>query len=532
MYPQHSPLFDVIIAGAGPVGLFLACELRLQGVSVLVLEQASDPHSALKQLPFGLRGLSAPTLEALYRRGLLDALRAAQAANTSADDTARAAHWLQQPRQPAGHFAGIPFYLDDVDSSRWPFRLPSPAGTQLAVTLDTLETVLAQRASELGVDIRRGYRVSGFEASADTVVVEAGAQRFSGRWLVACDGGRSSVRKLGGFAFEGTAPEFTGYSIQAELADPAVLTPGRHYTAEGMYTYARPGTLALVDFDGGAFHRSQPLTLAHVQSVLRRVSAAPVTLTRLELATTWTDRACQATAYRHGRVLLAGDAAHVHSPLGGQGLNLGVGDAINLGWKLAACVRGDAPVDLLDTYQQERYPVGAAVLDWSRAQVALMRPTPSTRALAAVLREVIATPDAATWFAERIWGVSLRYETGGEPAATHPLVGRSTPDFQLQDGTQLGSLLHDGKGCLLCFGPSASGSALIAPWRARVNFLAAPVKDSLGLSAVLLRPDGVVAWASSVDAPLEADASLKAALQRWFGLPHPAPRAITTDSVP
>lgn len=158
------------------------------------------------------------------------------------------------------------------------------------------------------------------------------------------------MRKAGGFAFTGTDPEFTGYSVQIEMADPAGFKPGRHYTPTGVYTFQKPGTVAMVDFDGGAFHRTRPLTRDHVQAVLRKISGADVDVTALELATTWTDRACQAAAYRKGRVLLAGDAAHIHSPLGGQGLNLGLGDAINLGWKLAATMRGDAPEGLLDNY--------------------------------------------------------------------------------------------------------------------------------------------------------------------------------------
>ena len=194
-----------------------------------------------------------------------------------------------------------------------------------------------------------------------------------------CDGGRSTVRKQGGFEFVGTEPEFTGYSVQVEIADPSILPLGRHYTPTGMYTQWQPGVIAIADFDGGASHRVQPITCEHVQSVLRRVSCTDVTLKALNVASTWTDRSKQATTYRKGRVLLAGDAAHIHSPLGGQGLNLGLGDAMNLGWKLAATIRGDAPEGLLDSYTTERHPVGARILDWTRAQVALMRPSSRAR---------------------------------------------------------------------------------------------------------------------------------------------------------
>ncbi len=342
------------------------------------------------------------------------------------------------------------------------------------------------------------------------MIVRAGAETVHARWLVGCDGGRSTVRKVGGFDFVGTDPEFTGYSVEAELADPDALAPGRTYTATGMYTYAKPGTIAMVDFDGGAFHRTRPITLQHVQAVLRRVSGADVTLTALRLATTWTDRATQATAYRRGRVLLAGDAAHIHSPLGGQGLNLGLGDAMNLGWKLAATIRGRAPAGLLDSYFAERHPEGARILDWSRAQVALMRPTPSTRALAAIVRDLTGTRDGATYFAEKVWGISLRYDLGG----SHPLVGRSVPDFELVDGTRVGSLLRSGRGLLLDLAPDAPLQALAQRWQEQISYVASDALDRLGLAAVLVRPDGMVAWAS--ESAGDDEGAIDAA-SRWFG---------------
>ncbi|MGY3470516.1 2-polyprenyl-6-methoxyphenol hydroxylase-like FAD-dependent oxidoreductase [Bradyrhizobium sp. LM6.11] len=485
---QSSSPYDVVIAGAGPVGLFLACELRLAGLQVLVLEQSQDPHSALKQLPFGLRGLSIPTLEAFHRRGLLDDIVAAQHLASGAIKSA--AHWMQQTRRPAGHFAGIQFYQDNIDVAKWPWRLPTPADASIAVDMETLESVLAARASRLGVEIRRGFGVDAVAASDQDVMVQAAGETFRGRWLVGCDGGRSTVRKMRGFDFVGTAPEFTGYSVEVELADPDKLSPGRNYTPTGMYTFAQPGTIAMVDFDGGAFHRTEPITPEHVQKVLRRVSCTDITITALRLAATWTDRAYQATTYRKGRVLLAGDAAHIHSPLGGQGLNLGLGDAMNLGWKLTAAIRGYAPADLLDTYSRERHPVGAQILDWSRAQVAIMRPTPSTRALQAIMRDLIETRDGASYFAERVRGVSLRYDPGG----SHPLVGRSVPDFELLDGTTVGERLRTAKGLLLDFDARSPLQALASHWSGRIDYVADDTRDRLGLSAVLVRPDGFVAW--------------------------------------
>jgi 2-polyprenyl-6-methoxyphenol hydroxylase-like FAD-dependent oxidoreductase len=505
-------MYDVVIAGAGPVGLFLACELRLANLSVLVLEQAENPHSPLKRLPFGMRGLSVPTVEAFYRRGLLNDIATPPRPKDESGTGATAAHWMQQTRRPAGHFAGIQFYHDNIDTSKWPYRLPGPAGAGIAVEMEHLEAVLTARATALGVEIRRGLGVEDLGQSGEEATVRAGGETFRGRWLVGCDGGRSTVRKVGGFEFVGTDPEFTGYSVEVEMADTGKLRLGQHYTPAGMYTYARPGTIAMVNFDGGAFHRNYPITLEHVQAVLRRISGADVTLTALRLATTWTDRACQATAYRKGRVLLAGDAAHIHSPLGGQGLNLGLGDAMNLGWKLAATIRGDAPAGLLDSYLNERHPVGAQVLDWSRAQVALMRPTRSSRALEAIIRDLIDTRDGATYFAERVWGVSLGYDLGG----SHPLTGRSAPDFELADRTKLGALLANGKGLLLDFDVRPPLQAFASRWNDRIRYVASDVKDRLGLSALLIRPDGVVAWASDT-APNHEEVAQAAS--RWFGEP-------------
>ena len=215
-------------------------------------------------------------------------------------------------------------------------------------------------------------------------------------------------------------------------------------------------------------------------------------------------------------MLLAGDAAHIHSPLGGQGLNLGIGDAVNLGWKLASTIRGSAPPGLLDSYFVERYPVGAQVLDWSRAQVALMRPSRSSRALEAIIRDLIETGDGATYFAERVWAVSLRYDLGGG----HPLVGCSAPEFELVNGTKLGALLRNGRGLFLDFGVRAPLRTLASRWNGRINYVASDAKDRLGLSAVLVRPDGVVAWASEAGAN-EEEAALAAS--RWFGEPEAAP---------
>jgi len=496
-------IYDVVIAGGGPVGLFLACELRLAKLSVLILEAAEQPGSPLKQMPFGMRGLTVPTVEALYRRGLLNDIIGVHLQKSGASAA------TGKPRRQAGHFAGIPLDDSKVDRSAWAYHLAGPADTNLAADMERIETVLADRAIAMGVDIERGRRVHDFHQSESEVTVRAGDHTYHALWLIGCDGGRSMVRKLGGFEFVGTEPEFTGYTAHVDIADPEKLKPGRNLTSTGMYFQSQPGHLAMLEFDKGAFHRTEPIMLEHLQTVLRRVSGTQVTLAALHVATSWTDRAQQATTYRKGRVLLAGDAAHIHSPLGGQGLNAGLGDAMNLGWKLAATVQGAAPEGLLDSYTAERHLAGAAVLDWSRAQVAIMRPTPHARALEAILRDLIASCSGATYFAERLWGISQRYDLG----ADHPLVGRSVPDFEFVDGTRLGRLFRDGAGLLVDFGASDTLRKWARRYARRLRYVDKHAKDSLGLSALLVRPDGVVAWAC--DGGSEQD-DVAGAASRWF----------------
>lgn len=505
---RHQAGYEVIVAGAGPVGLFLACELALAGCAVLVLEKAASPASPLKQLPLGLRGLNAPSIEALARRGLLHELEAHK--RLRLPPVAGPAGPGRGP-QAGGHFAGIQFSGATIDAAQWKYRLPTSLAVQLPAELQELEAVLARRAVVLGVVIKRGLAITEVRQTAHGVTVQAGGQAFDGSWLVGCDGGRSAVRKASGFDFAGTEPEFTGYSVLVDLADPEKLRPGRHYTATGMYMQLQPGCLIVQDFDGGAFHKArQPATLPQVQALVRRISGTDVTLTALHLAATWTDRARQATTYRRGRVLLAGDAAHIHAPLGGQGLNLGLGDALNLGWKLAATIREQAPAGLLDSYYAERHPVGARVLDWSRAQVAIMRPDPSARALHALLHDLLNTRDGATYFAGQIWGITTHYDLGG----THPLVGYSAPAFELEDGTTLAELLRHGHSLLLDFEPDAGREKLASDYGGHLKYLAGRAKDQAGLRAVLIRPDGFVAWATDQEPD---HAGLRQAAARWFG---------------
>ena len=501
---QDQIIYDVIISGAGPVGLFLACELALAKCSVLVLEKAESPHSPLKQLPFGIRGLSAPTIEALYRRGLLQDLEIHKRLKNPHQNAKQGA------RRQVGHFAGIPFLEGDIDTSQWTYRLPGSTATSLISEIQELETILTRRAESLGVMIRRGLAITGFNQTEDGVTVQSGDRSFEGKWLVGCDGSRSAVRKAGGFEFAGTEPEFTGYTAKVDLADPEKLNQGRNVTPTGMYLQSQPGYLMIQDFDGGAFHGSgKPVTLEHVQNVLRHVSNTDVTISALHIATTWTDRARQATTYRNGRVLLAGDAAHIHAPLGGQGLNLGLGDAMNLGWKFAATIHDKAPEGLLDSYYSERYPIGAQVLDWSRAQVAIMRPDPHARALHAIIRDLMETRDGATYFAGRVWGINTGYDLGGN----NPLIGRSVPNFELKDGTTIGELMHDGRGILLDFRGNDLLKDLVAEYGDQLKYVSGAAKEQLGLTAVLIRPDGIVAWASDSEPD---EPSVRQALDPWF----------------
>ncbi|MEX6690215.1 FAD-dependent monooxygenase [Danxiaibacter flavus] len=502
---ENHSIYDVIISGAGPVGLFLACELALANCSVLILEKAESPDSPLKKLPFGMRGLSAPSIEALYRRGLLNELEIHKYLKNPHQNA------KQGPRRQVGHFAGIPFYDSDIDTSQWKYRLSSSTDTGLISEIEELETLLTRRAKSLGVVIKRGFAVTDFDQTEDEVVVQSNNQPFKSKWLVGCDGSRSIVRKIGGFEFAGTEPEFTGYTAKVDIADPEKLSPGRNMTPTGMYLQSQPGYIMIQDFDGGAFHNSEkPVTLEHIQKVLRYISNTDVTISSLHIATTWTDRARQATTYRKRRVLLAGDAAHIHSPLGGQGLNLGLGDAMNLGWKLAATIQGKAPEGLLDSYQTERHPVGAKVLEWSRAQVAIMRPNPHARALNAIVCDLMNTRDGATYFAGRVWGIYTHYDLGSD----HSLVGHSVPNFELEDGTTIGELMHNGKGILLDFNWNTSLRSVANKYGGQMKYVSGYPKEQLGLSALLIRPDGVVAWATENDYD-----ELQNAAGRWFTAP-------------
>jgi 2-polyprenyl-6-methoxyphenol hydroxylase-like FAD-dependent oxidoreductase len=511
--------YDVVIAGGGPVGLFLACELGLRRISTLVLERMETPQSPLKASWMGMRGLNIPSVEAFYRRGMLPDVRRSSLAWM--DPAERQGFKMENapasaPRF-AGHFAGIMLDVNKIDFSDQKYVASGPGTTGGMISLEAIEELLAQHAEALGVTIKRGMAVTDFSEAEDGVTVHAGSASFAAKWLVGCDGGRSTVRKLADFEFAGTDPEFTGYTAAVELADPEKLRPGFNLTPTGMYLCGPgPNRIGMIDFDDASFDRNQEITVESLQSVLRHVSGTDVTLNAIHVASSYTDRARQATTYRKGRVLLAGDAAHIHSPLGGQGLNTGLSDAMNLGWKLAATIQGWAPNDLLDTYTDERHPAGAWALDWTRAQVAIMRPDPHAHAIANVIRDLIDTREGTSYFVKKISGMSLRYELPGD----HPLIGHSAPDLEFDDGTRVGDLLHDGTGLLVDLSGNAAAASLIQAWAGRVKYVAAHAKDAMGLAAFLVRPDGFVAWVADENSEPDLPA-LPKTLARWFGDPLP-----------
>lgn len=515
----HGAPPDVVVAGGGPVGLMLACELRLGGASVVVLERRTGIDPTVKA-----GSLNVPAVEALYRRGLLPPILEAQRQTLEAmraflrqrhpgmTGTADAA---PPAPQVAGHFAGHWLQAGLVDGDHPDFAGRGPAGTGALVGQQAVEAVLEARAAELGVQVRRGAEVTGVRADGDgvTVTTADGGQVRAG-WLAGCDGGRSLVRQLAGFEFPGTPAEITGHQAVVEMTGSEALHPGWNLTGTGVCVYGPgPGRILTVEFDGPPGDRDAPVTAAELQASLRAVSGTGVSVTAVHSATRFTDNARQASSYRSGRILLAGDAAHVHSPFGGQGLNLGLGDAMNLGWKLAAVAAGRAPEALLDTYTAERHPIGAWVLDWSRAQVAMMRPDARSRALGDVVDDLMNTTAGATYFARHISGVWQRYDLGGG----HPLTGRSAPDLALDDGTRLGDHLHDGRGLLLDLAGDGTAAGPAAPLRDRVKVLAARSSDHPELAALLVRPDGYVAWAADSGDAGGAGELLAAALSTWFG---------------
>ena len=533
---------DVTVVGAGPVGLVLAAELALSGATVQVFERLAEPNEAMKA-----GSINVPTVEALDRRGLLPAAEQVQRemlervgsfVRTADDDQPPGGGRRAPDTRFTGHFAGMVLDADLTDWSDPDLAAHTAVAGARMVPQRELEELLAGHVARLGVPVRRGVEVTALEDTGDGVLVGTTAGTVRTRWLVGCDGGRSTVRRLAGIDFPGTDPELTGHLAVADIADPEKLANGWAWSTRGAYRYGpQPGRVVTVEFDGAPADLPQarlrsrggtpvaPVTLEELQTSLRRVSGTDITLTALRgAATRWSDNARQAATYRSGRVLLAGDAAHVHSPFGGQGLNLGVGDAMNLGWKLGAVVAGWAPEGLLDTYDAERRPLGAWVLDWTRAQIGVMRGDAKSAALREVVGDLLSTREGTTYAVKKISGVTQRIDLPGD----HPLVGRFAPDLWLRDGSRLVDHGHGGGFLLLDRTPDGAFARLAAAWAGRVGSV---TDDHATPTGVLVRPDGVVAWASDTTG-IAAVTGLEDALHRWTGAPSAPANRETRGSTP
>jgi 2-polyprenyl-6-methoxyphenol hydroxylase-like FAD-dependent oxidoreductase len=493
------------------VGLLLAGELELGGARVLVLERETEtPRSRFGSM--GARSLNMPSVHALHLRGLLPAVERAAAMWLGAVPTPPpAAPAGERPDIFVGHFAGIGIRADRL-------RPPAPGEEFLGagvIAQADLEAIFRERLGD--VDVRRGTTLTGFEAGDDGVTVQCGQDEVRAGWLVGADGGRSTVRRLAGFAFPGVDPVFTGRQAVVDLDAPEKLTAGgwQHgehgsYVVGGWADGDGPPRVHTVEFEVPAADRDAPVTAEEMQASLRRVSGTDVVVTRVHVGTRYADTTRQATTYRRGRVLLCGDAAHVHSPAGGQGLNLGLGDAVNLGWKLALVARGHAPESLLDTYTAERHPIGAWVQRWSLAQTALSETRgPRTEALRGVLADLLDTPDGATHVVSSIAGGWQHYDFPGD----HPLLGRRVPDLPLDDGTTLASHFREGRAVVLDAGTGVA--AMAREWGSRARVVTArPSAYADQPPAALVRPDGYLAWIAVGEGDEEG---LRAAMTRWLG---------------
>ncbi|MEU7041592.1 FAD-dependent oxidoreductase [Streptomyces varsoviensis] len=577
---QHT---TVVVVGAGPTGLLLAAELALQGVRVTVLERLAEPDPTIKA-----GSINIASAEILDRRGLLPAAERVQRrrmtsvdafAGGASDRTAPESADAPEPAggaepadapEPAdgadrggqsdwrawapgkfpafGHFAGMLYRDDLLDQSDPVLAAHTAAVGGFLVPQHDLETLLGEHCARLGVEIRRGVEVYGVrdgvgatEAAApgEGVVLETSEGELSAEWVVAADGGRSVLRKQVGIEFDGTDPQLVGYQAIADFDDPSGLSRGWTWTPRGIYAYGPiPGRILVARFGPQPEDRNAPVTVEELQSVVRYVTGTEVTIRGVEgRATRWSDNARQARSYRRGRVLLAGDAAHVHSPFSGQGLNLGLGDAVNLGWKLAATVAGWAPDGLLDTYGSERRPIAAWVLDWTRAQVALMRGDEHTAQLRRVVRgELFTVPGVMNRMIALTAGIEQRYDVADAAdvtaaagiadtaAGAGALVGSIAGDVALTSGGRLADHAHDGRFVLVDRSPGGDFAGAVDQLKPRIAYVPDPASGAAPGAApdgaasepsLLVRPDGVIAWAA---ASSDADASerLGRAIRRWI----------------
>jgi len=477
---------DVVIAGGGPTGLMLAAELTLAGADVVVAER----RSSTELVGTRARGLHARTIEVLDQRGVADRFLAAG-----------------QPAQIVS-FGGI-----RLDISDFPARHPYG----LALVQTRFEQILAGWAGELGVRVQRGREVASFTQDAAGVDVKlADGQTWRAGYLVGCDGGRSLVRKAAGIEFPGWEATTSSLIAEAEMSERPEFGIRRD----------EQGTQAIGPLDGGdrvGVVVSEPYTgpqpepaLDDVRRALVRVWGTDFGVHRPTWMSRFTDATRQAARYRRGRVLLAGDAAHVHYPVGGQGLNLGIQDAVNLGWKLAAVAAGSAPPALLDSYHDERHPVTAQVLRTVRAATVFSRSDDRVDALRDTLSGLLSLDEPRRRLAGELSGLDIRYDLG----PGHPLVGRRMPDLDLETASgpiRAYTLLHPARPVLLSLGgPSPTHQhdrrVQFAEARYAGRWLLPVLGEVSAPAAVLVRPDGYVDWAGDL-----ADPALTAALTRWFG---------------